>query len=401
MVRAVTETVFIDDPLRLLRAVRLEDELGLPHGRAHRRSAARVVLARHPAGRRTRARRAPAPVSGRLSSTRRGRSARATRWLARRIRSRRWTIRSSGWSPCSVGGSGTLPISRELRRYAAALLHARRPEDDSPRAIHRFRRATEPWALDALAFLGATELSGAVERARRSGSVRAARARRRARSASWTRDRTYPRDHRRGARSRNDLHAGAGPRARPFSRGSGVGMSVRLRLALQEQRAAELGERMRRLLGPFTGTEVALDAGSGTGSLALALAPHVGEVVAVDTRTRLPRRWTRARTCERPLRRGRHDGAAVRVRDVRHRGLSPRAPSRAPTGAGGLRARAGHAARRPGLRRRPARIGRSPAEPRDGSIRATPRSDRISDFFRTPTSTGSSTRTISCSSRRR
>ena len=61
-------------------------------------------------------------------------------------------------------------------------------------------------------------------------------------------------------------------------------MSVRLRLALQEARAAELGERMRRLLGPFTGTEVALDAGSGTGSLALALAPYVGEVVAVDTR---------------------------------------------------------------------------------------------------------------------
>ena len=62
-------------------------------------------------------------------------------------------------------------------------------------------------------------------------------------------------------------------------------MSVKLRLALQEERAAELGERMRRLLGPFTGNEVALDAGSGTGSLALALAPHVGEVVATDTRT--------------------------------------------------------------------------------------------------------------------
>ena len=60
-------------------------------------------------------------------------------------------------------------------------------------------------------------------------------------------------------------------------------MSVKLRLALQEQRASELGERVRRLLGPFTGSEVALDAGAGTGSLAFALAPHVGEVVAVDT----------------------------------------------------------------------------------------------------------------------
>ena len=61
-------------------------------------------------------------------------------------------------------------------------------------------------------------------------------------------------------------------------------MSVRLRLALQEERAAALGERVRRLLGPFTGSEVALDAGSGTGSLAFALAPHVGQMVAVDSR---------------------------------------------------------------------------------------------------------------------
>ncbi|MGH3133714.1 MAG: class I SAM-dependent methyltransferase [Gaiellaceae bacterium] len=60
-------------------------------------------------------------------------------------------------------------------------------------------------------------------------------------------------------------------------------MTVKMRLALQEERAAELAERVRRLLGPFTGAEVALDVGSGTGSLAFALAPHVGEVVTVDT----------------------------------------------------------------------------------------------------------------------
>lgn len=61
-------------------------------------------------------------------------------------------------------------------------------------------------------------------------------------------------------------------------------MSVDLRLALQEQRAADLSDRLRRLLGPFTGNEVALDAGCGTGSVAFALAPHVAEVVGVDTR---------------------------------------------------------------------------------------------------------------------
>jgi ubiquinone/menaquinone biosynthesis C-methylase UbiE len=61
-------------------------------------------------------------------------------------------------------------------------------------------------------------------------------------------------------------------------------MSVNLRLALQEQRSAELAARVRRLLGPFSGKESALDAGCGTGSLAFALAPHVSEVVGVDTR---------------------------------------------------------------------------------------------------------------------
>jgi SAM-dependent methyltransferase len=61
-------------------------------------------------------------------------------------------------------------------------------------------------------------------------------------------------------------------------------MSVRMRLALQEERASDLENRVRRLLGPFKGSEVALDSGTGTGALALALAPHVGEVVAIDAR---------------------------------------------------------------------------------------------------------------------
>ena len=59
-------------------------------------------------------------------------------------------------------------------------------------------------------------------------------------------------------------------------------MSVALRQALQEERAADLAARVRRLLGPFTGREVVLDAGTGTGSLAFALAPNVAEVVGVD-----------------------------------------------------------------------------------------------------------------------
>lgn len=61
-------------------------------------------------------------------------------------------------------------------------------------------------------------------------------------------------------------------------------MSVELRLALQEERASDLAERVRRLLGPFTGTEAVLDAGCGTGALAFALSPNVAEVVALDPR---------------------------------------------------------------------------------------------------------------------
>jgi len=60
-------------------------------------------------------------------------------------------------------------------------------------------------------------------------------------------------------------------------------MTVELRLALQERRADELAARVTRLLGPFTGTELALDSGTGTGALAAALAPHVGRVVGVDS----------------------------------------------------------------------------------------------------------------------
>jgi hypothetical protein len=59
-----------------------------------------------------------------------------------------------------------LPVSNELRRFESALRRAERPEPDA-RSIHRFRRATEPWALEALAFVDALHLREAVEQARR------------------------------------------------------------------------------------------------------------------------------------------------------------------------------------------------------------------------------------------
>jgi SAM-dependent methyltransferase len=50
---------------------------------------------------------------------------------------------------------------------------------------------------------------------------------------------------------------------------------------LEESRRADLTEHVRHFAQP-SGVERALDAGTGTGALAFALSPHVGEVVAVD-----------------------------------------------------------------------------------------------------------------------
>ena len=51
--------------------------------------------------------------------------------------------------------------------------------------------------------------------------------------------------------------------------------------ARQDERAAELEERVRAFVVP-TGDEHCLDIGCGAGALALALAPHVADVVGVD-----------------------------------------------------------------------------------------------------------------------
>ena len=68
---------------------------------------------------------------------------------------------------CALGESvERLPIANGTRRYARTLLRARPPRGSSPREIFRFRRATEPWALDALAFAGASRYADAVLAAR-------------------------------------------------------------------------------------------------------------------------------------------------------------------------------------------------------------------------------------------
>ena len=166
-IRAVTDGVFEADPLRLLRAVRLEDELGFRCDDGTEALVRRhASLAGQPAGER---------ILGELERL----SAAGFRRLAElgllevlggsdrlfdRIDARRLVrlparVRVRRPSPLAPD----LAEPRPLRAHAAS----RRASGRVTRAaIHRFRRATEPWATDALAFLGLPELVPAIEEAR-------------------------------------------------------------------------------------------------------------------------------------------------------------------------------------------------------------------------------------------
>jgi tRNA nucleotidyltransferase/poly(A) polymerase len=164
-IRAVSETIFADDPLRLLRAVRLEDELGFRlDPQTERLVREHAALAAKPAGER---------ILGeleRLSADgyRRLDELGLLEPLGGRVDERLDRADLPALRLVAVLGENLerLPISNELRRFARTLLAARPPADGSPRSIHRFRRATEPWAREALRFLGAEDHAPAVERAR-------------------------------------------------------------------------------------------------------------------------------------------------------------------------------------------------------------------------------------------
>jgi hypothetical protein len=165
--RAVSDGIFTDDPLRLLRAARLEDELGFRiDAETEALLRASAELADQPAGERILGeleRFSPAgfrrlnelgllePLGGSLE------------------RLETVDMVDSPWFLLVVifgENLFRLPISNETRRFARVLLAATRPQDDSPRELHRFRRRTEPWALSALAFLGATDLYEPLREAR-------------------------------------------------------------------------------------------------------------------------------------------------------------------------------------------------------------------------------------------
>ena len=163
--RAVSPDVFDHDPLRLLRGVRLEDELGF------RLDPQAEALTRAKAGLLTRA--AGERILDELQRLSADGIERAGELgllepLGGRIDPRLRAFDSPWFRLAVTFGEnlGRLPIPGDLRRFVGILLRAEPPADGSPRAIHRFRRSTEPYALEALAYVEAAELADAVEQAR-------------------------------------------------------------------------------------------------------------------------------------------------------------------------------------------------------------------------------------------
>lgn len=164
VLRAVSDRVFEEDPLRLLRAVRLEDELGFRLDERTEqlvRGLAKSVV--EPAGER---------ILVELM--------RLSEQGYRRL-DELGLLEPIGGAVEGLDRVGTpelrlvvalgpnlsrYPASNELRRLASVVARAEPPGDSSPRSIHRFRRSTEPYALEALQVLGAMELVDAVLAAR-------------------------------------------------------------------------------------------------------------------------------------------------------------------------------------------------------------------------------------------
>jgi Poly A polymerase head domain len=167
LVRAVAADVFERDPLRLLRAVRFEDELGFAiERRTERLIREHAKLVGRPAGERILDVLLRLGVAGwrRLDELGLLQPLGGSLDLAERSRAV-----DSGEYRLVVflqDSLGLLPVSRELRRYGVALLRSSPPAGSTPRDLHRFRRRTEPWARDALAFHGRLDLADALERSR-------------------------------------------------------------------------------------------------------------------------------------------------------------------------------------------------------------------------------------------
>jgi tRNA nucleotidyltransferase/poly(A) polymerase len=167
VLRAVAPTIFRDDPLRLLRAVRLEDELGFRlDPETERLIREHTSLVDRPAGERILAELVRLSPQGfeRLDELGLLEPLGGTLERARELGETSVRLRLVA----VFGGQlRRLPVSNELSRYARTLLRAEPPAELTARSVYRFRRATEPWALDAARFTRAgQELERAIEEAR-------------------------------------------------------------------------------------------------------------------------------------------------------------------------------------------------------------------------------------------
>jgi tRNA nucleotidyltransferase/poly(A) polymerase len=169
VLRAVSPEIFAADPIRLLRAARLEDELGTRLDEETERLARiHAELVASPAGERILGelvRLSPAgfrrlddlgllaPLGGSLEKLERAEG-----------------VETPCFSLVCVFGPALegYPVSNRLRRQTRTVLRARRPPDASARSLHRFRRASEPWSREALAYMGANDLLAALEESRAS-----------------------------------------------------------------------------------------------------------------------------------------------------------------------------------------------------------------------------------------
>jgi tRNA nucleotidyltransferase/poly(A) polymerase len=167
LIRAVSPNVFTDDPLRLMRAARLEDELGFRlEAETERLVQEHAALVAEPARERTLAELVRLSVDGYRRADELGLLAPLGGSSAGLDRDA--LVDRPAFRLVAVFGDALrlFPVSNETKRYAQKLLHAKAPEDGSARSIHRFRRETEPWAVDALVFAGAPELEDEVLAAR-------------------------------------------------------------------------------------------------------------------------------------------------------------------------------------------------------------------------------------------
>jgi tRNA nucleotidyltransferase/poly(A) polymerase len=167
VLRAVSPSIFRDDPLRLLRAVRLEDELGFRlDAETEQLVREHGALVERPAGERILA------ELVRLSSQ--GYERLAELGLLAPLGGKLERLRALAEPSADMRLVAVfeqqlerLPISNDLRRYARTLLRAKVPLDLTPRSVFRFRRETEPWATEAARFAGGgEELERAIEDSR-------------------------------------------------------------------------------------------------------------------------------------------------------------------------------------------------------------------------------------------